>query len=304
MVSLHPESGWQQGLKGRSAAPERNRMSFLEFLKVILFGLVEGYTEFLPISSTGHLILVENLVHLDQPEEFFSVFKMVIQIGAILAVVLLYWKKLWPFGRGVMKTAKQNDIWHLWGMVIIGCIPAGVLGILLDDFVDAYLSTPVVIGITLVVYGIAFLLMETYFARNHKPVIQTTRDLTWKTALFVGLFQCLSIIPGTSRSGATILGALLLGMSRSAGAEYSFFLGIPVICGSGLIRIVKYFANGYTFTGTQVLILIIGTVVSFITALFVVRVFIDYLKRHDFKLFGWYRIVLGAIVLLYFGFAG
>ena len=279
-------------------------MSFLEFLKVILFGLVEGYTEFLPISSTGHLILVENLVHLDQPEEFFSVFKMVIQIGAILAVVLLYWKKLWPFGRGVMKTAKQNDIWHLWGMVIIGCIPAGVLGILLDDFVDAYLSTPVVIGITLVVYGIAFLLMETYFARNHKPVIQTTRDLTWKTALFVGLFQCLSIIPGTSRSGATILGALLLGMSRSAGAEYSFFLGIPVICGSGLIRIVKYFANGYTFTGTQVLILIIGTVVSFITALFVVRVFIDYLKRHDFKLFGWYRIVLGAIVLLYFGFAG
>lgn len=279
-------------------------MSFLEFLKVILFGLVEGYTEFLPISSTGHLILVENLVHLDQPEEFFSVFKMVIQIGAILAVVLLYWKKLWPFGRGVMKTAKQNDIWHLWGMVIIGCIPAGVLGILLDDFVDAYLSTPVVIGITLVVYGIAFLLMETYFARNHKPVIQTTRDLTWKTALFVGLFQCLSIIPGTSRSGATILGALLLGMSRSAGAEYSFFLGIPVICGSGLIRIVKYFANGYTFTGTQVLILIIGTVVSFITALFVVRVFIDYLKRHDFKLFGWYRIVLGVIVLLYFGFAG
>lgn len=291
-------------MNGFPAGPERNRMTVLEFLKVILFGLVEGYTEFLPISSTGHLILVENLVHLDQPEEFFNVFKMVIQIGAILAVVILYWNRLWPFRRGVRGTSKQKDVWRLWEMVVIGCIPAGGLGLLLDDYVDAHLSTPVVIGITLIVYGVLFILMEIFYMKNHKAVIQTTGDITWRTALLVGLFQCLSIIPGTSRSGATILGAVLVGMSRSAGAEYSFFLGIPVICGTGLIKIVKYLADGSRFTGTQLLILFAGTAVSFLTALVVVRFLIDYLKKHDLKLFGWYRIVLGTIVLLYFGLAG
>ena len=272
-------------------------MSFVEILKVILFGLVEGYTEFLPISSTGHLILVENLVHLDQPPEFFNVFKMVIQIGAILAVVVLYWKKLWPFRPGIKKTA-QAETFRLWLLVVIACLPAAVVGILLDDIVDAHLSTPVIIGITLILYGLIFLYMEKFYVKEHEPSIRSTAELDWKTALYTGLFQCLSIIPGTSRSGATILGAMFLGVSRSVSAEFSFFLGIPVICGSGFLKLLK---AGFDFTGQQWFILLLGCAVSFVTAFAVVRFLIGYLKEHDFTVFGWYRIVLGAIVLLTLG---
>jgi len=279
-------------------------MTFLEFLKVILFGLVEGYTEFLPISSTGHLILVENLVHLDQPEEFFNVFKMFIQIGAILSVVLIYWNKLWPFQGKAMKPEKRKAIGRVWCLMVIGTIPALFAGLFLEDLVESKLSSPMVVGITLILYGIIFILMETFYMPKHKPVIREIGELDWKTAILVGVFQCLAIIPGTSRSGATILGAMLLGMSRPAGAEYSFYLGIPAICGAGILKVVGYLKDGYHFTGTQILILVVGTLVSFITAMFVVRFLIDYLKKHGIKMFGWYRIALGIIVLLYFGFAG
>lgn len=276
-------------------------MSFVEFLKVVLFGLVEGYTEFLPISSTGHLILVENLVHMDQPEEFFNVFKMFIQIGAILSVILIYWDKLWPFQVKEGKPVVKAGIWQIWEMMVIGSIPALFAGLLLEDIVEAKLSTPTVIAIALIVYGIIFILMEDFYMPKHKPTIWRIEQLDWKTAIIVGVFQCLAIIPGTSRSGATILGAMIMGMSRPAGAEYSFYLGIPAICGAGLLKVVGYLLDGYTFTGTQILILVTGTLISFITAMFVVRFLIGYLKRHGIKAFGWYRIVLGIIVLLYFG---
>jgi len=278
-------------------------MKFIEFLKVILFGLVEGYTEFLPISSTGHLILVENLIHLDQPEEFFNVFKMFIQIGAILSVILIYWNKLWPFQGKNMKPQKRAAIWRIWGYMVIGSIPALFAGVFLEDYVETKLSSPIVIGITLILYGIIFILMEDFFMPKHKPTIQTIGELDIKTAFFVGVFQCLAIIPGTSRSGATILGAMILGMSRPAGAEYSFYLGIPAICGAGMLKVLLYLLDGYRFTGEQIVILLIGTAVSFITALFVVRFLIEYLKKHGIRMFGWYRIVLGVIVLLYFGLA-
>jgi len=278
-------------------------MKFIEFLKVILFGLVEGYTEFLPISSTGHLILVENLIHLDQPEEFFNVFKMFIQIGAILSVILIYWNKLWPFQGRNMKPQKRAAIWKIWGFMVVGSIPALFAGVFLEDYVESKLSTPIVIGITLILYGIIFILMEDFFMPKHQPRIETIGELDFKTAFFVGVFQCLAIIPGTSRSGATILGAMILGMSRAAGAEYSFYLGIPAICGAGMLKVLSYLMDGYRFTGEQILILAIGTIVSFVTAIFVVRFLIEYLKKHGIKMFGWYRIVLGAIVLLYFGLA-
>lgn len=270
-------------------------MKFLEFLKVFLFGIVEGYTEFLPISSTGHLILVENLIHLDQPEDFFNVFKVVIQLGAILAVVVLYWDKLWPFTR--TKNAKDRQIiFSLWLKIIVACVPAIILGLPLDDIIDEHLSTPVVIAITLILYGIAFIVLERYQDKKNFP-IKNTRQITNKTALLIGAFQCLAMIPGTSRSGATILGAMLLGVSRAAAAEFSFYLGIPTICGASFLKIVKH---GLSFTGEQWAILIIGTVISFIVAIMSVRYLMNYIRKHNFSIFGWYRIALGIVVLVYF----
>ena len=270
-------------------------MKILEFLKVILFGIVEGYTEFLPISSTGHLILLENLVHLDQPEDFFNVFKVVIQLGAILSVVVLYWDRLWPFTRTKTATERQN-ILNLWVKIIIACVPGAVIGFFLDDIVDDKLSTPVVIAITLILYGVAFILLEKFQGKKRFP-IQTTKQLSYKTALFIGIFQCLALIPGTSRSGATILGAMLFGVSRAAGAEFSFFLGIPMMCGASFLKIVKH---GLSFTGSQWVILILGTAVSFVVALLSIRYLMNYIRRHDFSVFGWYRIGLGIVVLVYF----
>ncbi len=271
-------------------------VNFIEILKVILFGIVEGYTEWLPISSTGHLILVENLVHLDQPEEFFNVFKVVIQLGAILAIVVLYWDRLWPFSRKKSRLQTEDTL-ILWAKIVIASIPAAVIGIPFDDFIDSHLSTPTVIGITLLVYGVLFILLERYY-RGRSFSISKASAIDLRTAFLIGCFQCLSLIPGTSRSGATILGAMLLGCSRGASAEFSFFLGIPAMAGASLIKMLKF---GFSFTGAQIFILLLGMLISFVVALYTVKYLMGYIRRHDFTVFGYYRIVLGVIVLIYFG---
>lgn len=270
-------------------------MDFLEILKVILFGIVEGFTEWLPISSTGHLILVQELIQLNQPEDFWNVFKVVIQIGAILAVVILYWGKLWPFSRTNSNTARRNII-SLWIKIIIACIPAAVIGLPLDDILDAYLSTPNIIAAMLIVYGIIFIVLEAHNRKKHFPV-NSTNKLDYRTAVLIGLFQCLSLIPGTSRSGATILGAMILGCSRAVAAEFSFYLGIPVMFGAGFLKIVKH---GFDFTGAQIFILLFAMLVAFLVAMYTIKFLMKYIRKHDFTVFGYYRIVLGIIVLAYF----
>ena len=259
-------------------------MNFLEFLKVLLFGIVEGYTEWLPISSTGHLILVEDIVKLNQPEAFWSVFLVVIQLGAILAVIFLYWSKLWPFSPKKSPMQKRNT-WILWSKIILACIPAAVVGLPLDDFLDAHLYNSTVVALMLILYGAIFIWMEN---RNQGM------DL-------IGVFQCLSLIPGTSRSGATIIGAMLLGCARPVAAEFSFFLGIPVMCGASLLRIVKYLLQEGAFTGEQWIIMLLGMLISFLVAVVTIRYLMSYIRKHDFKIFGYYRIVLGVIVLVFFG---
>lgn len=274
-------------------------MSIIEILKVILFGIVEGFTEWLPISSTGHLILVENIIHLNQPEEFWNVFKVVIQLGAILAVVLLYWDKLWPFS--AKKRAAQNRAtWNLWIKIIIACLPAAIIGLPLDDILDAYLSTPTVIAATLIIYGLAFIFLETVNAKKRFNITKLSQ-LDYRTAVLIGAFQCLSLVPGTSRSGATILGAMILGCSRSVAAEFSFFLGIPVMFGASLLKIAKH---GLGFSGEQIFILIFGMLVAFIVAVLTISFLMKYIRKHNFKVFGYYRIVLGIIVLIWFTFFG
>ena len=290
-------------------------MDFVELLKILLFGIVEGYTEWLPISSTGHLILAEELVHLNQPEAFWNVFKVVIQLGAILAVVVLYWKKLWPFSKEKTRIQKRNT-WTLWSKIIIACLPAAVVGLPLDDILDNYLSTPTVIAIMLIAYGIAFIWLEHQNKSKYFPIMRTA-DISYRTALFIGMFQCLSLVPGTSRSGATILGAMLLGCGRAAAAEFSFYLGIPVMFGASLLKIVKYgfeavgthnpfivLINGFGFNGSQWVTIILGMTISFIVALYTIRYLMSYIRKHDFAVFGYYRIVLGIVVLLYFGMRG
>lgn len=274
-------------------------MNFIEILKVILFGIVEGFTEWLPISSTGHLILVENIIHLNQPEDFWNVFKVVIQLGAILAVVLLYWDKLWPFSP--KKTAAQKKgTWILWTKIIIACLPAAIIGLPFDDIIDTHLSTPTVIAATLIIYGIFFIVLENVNKGKSFPVNKISK-VSYKTAALIGAFQCLSLIPGTSRSGATILGAMILGCSRAVAAEFSFFLGIPVMFGASLLKIVKH---GFSFTGAQVFILIFGMAVAFLVAVLTISFLMKYIRKHDFKAFGYYRIVLGIIVLIWFTILG
>lgn len=274
-------------------------MNFLEFLKVLLFGIVEGYTEWLPISSTGHLILVEDIVKLNQPEAFWSVFLVVIQLGAILAVVFLYWSKLWPFSPKKSPVQKRNT-WILWSKILLACIPAAVVGLPLDDFLDAHLYNSTVVALMLILYGAIFIWMENRNQGMEFP-IQKTGELSYRTALLIGAFQCLSLIPGTSRSGATIIGAMLLGCARPVAAEFSFFLGIPVMCGASLLRIVKYLLHEGAFTGEQWIIMLLGMLVSFLVAVVTIRYLMSYIRKHDFKIFGYYRIVLGVIVLVFFG---
>ena len=268
---------------------------FLEILKVILLGIVEGITEWLPVSSTGHLILTDAFLPLKQSQEFKDMFNVVVQLGAILAVVVLFWKKLFPF-RFKEKPVVQKSIFSLWGKVIVACIPAGVVGILLDDWLTAHLHTPIVIAAMLILYGVAFILVEK-FHKNKEFTIQTTDEIDWKTALIIGAFQVLSLIPGTSRSGVTILGALLVGVARPAAAEFTFFLSIPVMFGASAIKILKFVLDNGGFSGNEVILLLVGCAVAFLVSLGAIKFLMDFVKKHDFTPFGWYRIALGIIVI-------
>ena len=270
----------------------------LELLKAILFGIVEGITEWLPVSSTGHLILLDQLVRLDVSEDFYELFQVVIQLGAIAAVVLLFFKKLNPFGSG--KTPEQKkSTWNLWLKVIVAVAPSAVLGLLLDDWLDAHLYNYVVVAIALIVYGIAFIYLEQ---EGHRPParIRNTAAIDYRTAIFIGAFQCLSLIPGTSRSGSTILGAILLGVSRSAGAEFSFFLAIPTMLGASGLKLVKFIAKGVSVSGMEIACLAVGCITAFVVSLLVIRGLMEYVRKHSFSLFGLYRVILGVFVLFYY----
>ena len=270
----------------------------LEFLKAILFGIVEGVTEWLPISSTGHLILLNEFVTLNVTEAFQSMFDVVIQLGAILAVVVLFFHKLNPFSPRKTQGEKK-DTWDLWFKVIVAIIPSGIVGVLLDAWMEAHLHTAVVVSLALIIYGVAFILVERR-NKNLAPRVGSVWNIDWKLALGIGLFQCLSLIPGTSRSGSTILGAILLGASRSAGAEFSFFMAIPTMLGASAIKMLKFFLSGVPMTGTEVGVLVIGCAVAFLVSLLTIRALMEYVRKHSFSAFGVYRIVLGALVLLYF----
>ncbi len=272
-------------------------MDFIEICKAIVLGIIQGITEWLPISSTGHLILFDKIWPMNALPEFFEVFKVVIQFGSILAVLVLYFHKLNPFSSRKSETEK-GDTLALWGKVVVGCIPIVVVGLPLDMILEDYLSGEFVIAATLILYGIAFILIEN---RRHEPTMRTLSDLTYSAAFFIGCFQVLAAIPGTSRSGATILGAVLLGCSRYVASEFSFFLAVPVMAGASGLKLLKYFLNVGMFTFSQWLLLFIGTAVSFVVSVFAIRLLLTYIRRHDFKIFGVYRIVLGIIVLVYFG---
>ena len=268
---------------------------FLEILKAIIYGVVEGITEWLPISSTGHLILLEQLLPLKASEAFVSMFDVVIQLGAILAVIVLFFHKLNPFsGKKSYKEKKQT--WNLWFKVIVAVLPSVVLGLLLDDWLDAHLYNHVVVAITLILYGVAFIVVEQY-NRKRRLTIRTTSQITYQAALLVGCFQVLAMIPGTSRSGATILGAILLGMSRTVGAEFSFFLAIPTMLGASALKVLKFILKGYSMSGSEWACLIVASVVAFVVSLLAIRSLMNYVKRHNFSAFGIYRILLGIIVL-------
>lgn len=274
-------------------------LSFIEILKVVFLGIVEGITEWLPISSTGHMLLVDEFITLDASDSFKDMFFVIIQLGAILAVVTIFWNKMWPFQmKDKTQSVFKKDTWSMWFKTVVACIPGAVVTLLFDDFIEAHLHTAVVIAIALVFYGIAFIVIENW-NKTRTPKVETLNDITYKTAFFIGLFQVLSIIPGTSRSGATIIGALLLGVSRVAAAEFTFFLAVPVMFGLSALKLIKF---GLSFTSAELAILIIGCVVAYLVSIVVIKFLMGYIKKHDFKVFGWYRIVLGVIVLLYFAF--
>ena len=270
-----------------------------EILKAILFGIVEGITEWLPISSTGHLILLNEFIHLDVTESFQKMFDVVIQLGAILAVIVLFFNKLNPFSPKKSEKRKKQT-WDLWFKVVVSIIPSGVIGILFDDLLESYLHGAVPVAIALIVFGVAFIWVEK---RNQgkTPAIRDVYDIDYKTAILIGCFQCLSLWPGTSRSGSTILGAILLGVSRGAGAEFSFFMAIPTMLGASAIKLLKYFLeSGFGMGGQELAILLVGCVVSFIVSLAVIKGLMEYVRKHSFSAFGVYRIALGVIVLAYF----
>lgn len=277
-------------------------MKILEFLKVIFLGIVEGVTEWLPISSTGHMLLVDEFLQLDASDSFKEMFFVVIQLGAILAVVLLFWKKMWPFRLGENKKTivVRKKVFSVWFKVVVACIPGAIVTLLFDKFIEAHLHTPFVIALALIVYGVLFIVIER-LNKTRTPKIRKLSEIDYKTALLIGLFQVLSIIPGTSRSGATIIGALIIGVSRTAAAEFTFFLAVPVMFGLSFIKLIKF---GLAFTGTEIAILLVGSVTAFLVSLFVIKFLMSYIKNHDFRVFGWYRIALGIIVLIYFAFAG
>ena len=286
-------------------------MDFIELLKVIFLGIVEGITEWLPISSTGHLILVEEFVKLDVSKAFWEMFMVVIQLGAIMAVVVLYWNKIWPFQNkkpkheNVTKIEKaagfvcrftKIDKMVMWFKILVSCLPAIIIGLPFDDFIEEKFNNWFVVAVMLMVYGVLFLLVEDY---NEKRTVKvdSIADISWKMALYIGIFQVLALIPGTSRSGATIIGGILLGASRTVAAEYTFFLAIPVMFGASLLKIVKF---GLSFSAQELIILGVGTLVSFVVSILAIKFLMGYIKKHDFRVFGWYRIVLGVVVMLYF----
>ena len=272
--------------------------AFLEILKAILFGIVEGITEWLPVSSTGHMILLDEFVHLKVSPEFYEMFQVVIQLGAILAVILLFFHKLNPFSPKKDRVQKKNT-WNLWFKVIVAVLPSAVLGLLLDDWMDAHLYNYIVVAITLILYGVAFLFVEK-LNKSRSTKFDNVYDIDYKTALLIGAFQCLSLIPGTSRSGATILGAILLGVSRNAGAEFSFFLAIPTMLGASALKLLKYVMSGISATRLEIGILLVGCLVSFLVSLLVIKGLMEYVRKRSFAAFGVYRIVLGILVLGYF----
>lgn len=267
---------------------------FIELVKSFILGIVQGITEWLPVSSTGHMLLVDEFLKLDFPTDFTDMFFVVIQFGSILAVCVLYFDKLNPFSPHKDKQQKRYT-WQLWEKVMIACIPAGVIGILFDDLIHDLLYGPIVIAIALIVYGILFIVLEN---SNPHPTTTSLETLSFRKAFFIGVFQMLSLIPGTSRSGSTILGAVFLGCERSVAAEFSFFLAIPVMLGASALKMLKY---GLAYTGAQVAVMLVGTITAFVVSLIVIRFLMSYIRKHDFKVFGWYRIALGILVLLYFG---
>lgn len=297
--------------------------NIFEIIKTVILGIVEGITEWLPISSTGHMILVDKVAPLDVSDDFKSLFLVVIQLGAILAVVILFWSKLWPFhlkktqinpffkeeGKAIgFKKACNNYVYVdkilLWVKILIASIPAAIIGLLFDDEIDKMLTDDdikaYVVAGALIVYGVLFIVIESL---RKKEKITDLNKMPYRTALYIGLIQCLSLVPGTSRSGSTILGASLLGTSRTVAAEFSFFLGIPAMFGASAIKLLKFFADGFTFTTDEIIILLVGCVVSFVVSILAIKFLVSYIKKHDFKVFGVYRIILGVLVILYFAFA-
>lgn len=270
-------------------------MQIWEIIKAAILGIIEGITEWLPISSTGHMILADEFIRLNVSDAFKEMFLVVIQLGAILAVLVLYFHKLNPFSPK-KSAVEKKETFSLWGKVIVACIPAAVIGLLFDDKIDELFYNYITVAITLILYGVLFIVIENR-NKNRAPKVNTLAELSYRTALFIGVFQVLSLIPGTSRSGATILGAILIGTSRYVAAEFTFFLAIPVMFGASLLKIVKF---GFDFTGNEIAILLTGMIVAFVVSIFAIKFLMGYIKKHDFKVFGWYRIVLGVIVVGYF----
>ena len=270
-------------------------LNFAEILKIIFLGIVEGVTEWLPISSTGHMLLVDEFISLNMSEAFKEMFFVVIQLGAIIAVIVLFWNKMFPFQfKDKSSSVIKTDTFILWFKVAFACVPSAVMGVLFDDFLEAHLHTPVIISAMLIIYGILFIIIEDW-NKKRTPVTNDLTDISFKTAFIIGAFQVLSLIPGTSRSGATIIGALLIGVSRVAAAEFTFFLAVPTMIGASLFKLVKF---GFNFTSGELFALIFGMVIAFLVSVFVIKFLMSYIKKHDFKVFGWYRIILGAAIIL------
>ena len=293
----------------------------IEILKAILFGIVEGITEWLPISSTGHMILVDEFIKLNMSKEFKEFFLVAIQLGAILAVVVLYWGKLWPFyirelprktrlalkkqstpvrvGLTFVERFCDKEKWILWFKILVACLPTIIIALPFNDIIEEKFNNYVVVAIALIVYGVLFIFIENYNKRR-RPTCTSLESMSFKTALLIGMFQVLSVIPGTSRSGSTIIGGILVGTSRTVAAEFTFFLAIPVMFGASLLKLVKF---GFAFTASEVIILVVGILVAFVVSILAIKFLVGYIKKHDFKAFGWYRIVLGILVLVYFALA-
>lgn len=271
----------------------------IEIIKAVLFGIVEGITEWLPISSTGHMILLDEFINLNVSNDFYKLFEVVIQLGAILAVVVLFFKRIWPLKKKNEKVVLDKKTLNLWGKILVACIPAAVIGLVADDWLDEHLYNSVVVSLALIIYGIVFIVIES--KNVGKRTTKSVEKITYKQALQIGAFQLLALIPGTSRSGSTIIGGLLIGLERSVAAEFTFFLAIPVMAGASLLKLAKYIIKvGFVFSGLEVAILLIATITAFIVSILVIKFLMNYIRKHDFKVFGYYRIALGILVLLYF----